>query len=227
MDQRHHCTMTQRHLIARKAVTPRWTHHSAQRRFPGNLKTPLLHRSSACHQRARQLSSASRRANCRAVESPEVSAEPDKSSTTSTGGSETAERFGIATRQLNELADSAPQDVYNSQSAVVSSAAQLAHLLGSSLKAGISESSALMADRGSRLGRNNLPERNQVPGPCLTALQTPLQAAHTSNALYHQNWTYGHVRNRLCPLLVYERILCGDRSPLYSACARMQPNMET
>ena len=183
MDVHHHCAMTLRHLIARGPVTPRcagMAHHGVQRHISGNLKTPLLHLNSTCHQHARQLSSASRRATCRAVKSPEVSAGPDKSSTASRDDPETAERFGVATRQLNELADSAPQDVFKSQSSIVSSAAQLAHLLDSSLTAGISESSAQMADRGSRLGKNRLPERDQVPALCLTAVQTPLKPALTS-----------------------------------------------
>ena len=176
MDVHHDCAMTLRHLIARRPVTPRcasMAHHGLQRHISGNLKTPLLHLNSACHHRAGQLSSASRRATCRAVKSPEVSAEPDKNSTASRDDSGTAGRFGVATRQLNELTDSAPQDVYKSQSSIVSSAAQLAQLLDSSLTAGISESSAHMADRGSRLGKNSLPERNQVPAICLTAIQIP------------------------------------------------------
>ena len=182
MDVHHHCTMTLRHLIARRPVNPRcagMAHHGVQRHISGNLKTLLLHLNGTCHQHARQLSSASTRATCRAVKSPEVSAEPDKSSTASRDDPGTAERFGVATRQLNELADSAPQDVYKSQSSIISSAAQLAQLLDSSLTAGISESSAQMADRGSRLGKNRLPERDQVPALCLTAVQTPLQPALT------------------------------------------------
>ena len=125
MDVHYHCTMTLRHLIARRSVTPRcagMAHHVVQRQISGNLKTPFLHLNRTCYQHARQLSSASRRATCRAVKSPEVSAEPDKSSTASRDDPGTAERFGVATTQLNELADSAPQDVYNSQSSIVSSA---------------------------------------------------------------------------------------------------------
>ena len=65
-------------------------------------------------------------------------------------------------RDLNKLADSAPQDVYNSQSSIIRSASQLAYLLDSSLNGGISDSTSQMDDRGSTLGRNSLPERDQV-----------------------------------------------------------------
>ena len=92
-----------------------------------------------------------------------MSAGKTKGVTNSTNGEERAGRFGLATAELSKLADSAPQDVFKSQSSIFSSAAQLAQLLDSSLTGGISESSAQMAERGSRLGQNKLPERDQVP----------------------------------------------------------------
>ena len=104
---------------------------------------------------------------CRAVKSSEVSAGKKKDTTNGTNTEGGNGRFGLATADLNKLADSAPQDVFRSSSGIISSAAQLAQLLDSSLTGGISESSTQMDERGTRLGRNRLPERDQVGKPSL------------------------------------------------------------
>ena len=99
---------------------------------------------------------------CRAVKTSEVSAEPEKDSTSSRDADGTDSRFGVGISDLNKLADSAPQDVYKSQSGIIRSASQLAYLLDSSLTGGISDSTSQMDDRGNTLGKNSLPERDQV-----------------------------------------------------------------
>ncbi len=163
MKGHHHCAMTLRHLLPRRAVI-------AQAQLTRQCG---LHRSALCdhaipssagtrqqQHRRRVLPSV-----CKAVKSPEVSAGKAKGTTGSTDGKDRTGRFGLATAELSKLADSAPQDVFKSQSSIFSSAAQLAQLLDSSLTGGISESTAQMADRGSKLGQNKLPERDQVsPG---------------------------------------------------------------
>lgn len=131
--------------------------HCALHRSVRKRETPSLADIRRQQQRCRVLPSI-----CKAVQRPEVSAERKKGIANDTNGQERTERFGLATADLNKLADSAPHDVYKAQSSIVSSAAQLAQLLDSSLTRGISESSAQMAERGSRLGQNKLPERNQV-----------------------------------------------------------------
>ena len=144
--------------------------HALHRNATRNRKISLLADIRRQQHRRRVLPSI-----CKAVQSPEVSAEKRKGTTNSTHGQGKTGRFGLATADLNKLADSAPEDVYKSQSSIVSSAAQLAQLLDSSLTGGISESSAQMAERGSRLGQNKLPERNQVSLGFTQHMQTACQ----------------------------------------------------
>ena len=165
MEGHHHCAMTLRHPLSIRAVGAQCQgirRHALHKRASESQGISSSAVTGQQHHRRGVFPSL-----CKAVKSPEVSAEKKKGSTSSTDGMEGSQRFGLATADLNQLADSAHKDVYKTSS-IVSSAAQLAHLLDSSLTGGISESSAQMADRGSRLGRNKLPERNQV---CLTWYQ--------------------------------------------------------
>ncbi len=160
MDGRHYCAMTLRHLlpgrgVAAQAQLPR--QRGLHKRALNSCGIPLSAGIRQQRHRCRVLP-----AVCKAVKSPEVSAGKTKGTTSSATGEERSGRFGLATAELSKLADSAPQDVFTSQSSIFTSAAQLAQLLDSSLTGGISESSAQIADRGSRLGQNKLPERDQV-----------------------------------------------------------------
>ena len=161
----HHCAMTLRHHNSQRAMMPRCQttqRHCSRAFLSGTQNVPprMVTRPDLHHHR--MLSAASRPLICRAAKTQETSIEREADSRRSGGGNGKASRFGVATKELNQLTDSAPQDVFKSQTSIIRSAAQLAHLLESSLTGGLSESSAQMADRGSTLGKNSLPERNQV-----------------------------------------------------------------
>ena len=169
MEGHHHCAMTLRHQCPRRAVTSRC---QIMRQRALYRSIPVIWRMRPAdvilqQQRRCRILPSVNSTTCKAVRTPEVSAGRKKGSTSSRDDKGRFERFGVATADLSKLADSAPQDVYNSKSSVVSSAAQLAQLLDSSLSGGISESSAKMADRGSKLGTNKLPDREQVQTGCL------------------------------------------------------------
>ena len=163
----HQCAMTLRHLASRRSLALRCQaeqHLQTQKRLPCHRKLPS-HSARRPKQRQCITSSADSSVICRAVKTSEVSAEPEKGSTSSRGDGGKDKRFGVGIRDLNKLADSAPQDVYSSQSSIIRSASQLAYLLDSSLTGGISDSTSQMDDRGSTLGQNSLPERDQVRLP--------------------------------------------------------------
>ena len=159
MEGHHHCAMTLRNLSPRAVIArcQLMRRYALDRSALGShIRHPLaVTRQQQYQRRVLPLC-------CRAVKSPEVSAGKKKGTTSSTHSEERSGRFGLATADLSKLADSAPQDVYKSQSSIISSAAQLAQLLDSSLTGGISESSEQMDERGTKLGMNRLPERNQV-----------------------------------------------------------------
>ena len=168
MRMHHQCAMTLRHLASRRSLAMRCQakqHSQTQRKLSCHRKPPSHAARRPQQRQCRVSSSADSSVICRAVKTSEVSAEPEKDSTSSRDDGGKDRRFGVGIRDLSKLADSAPQDVYNSQSSIIRSASQLAYLLDSSLTGGISESTSQMNDRGSTLGRNSLPERDQVRLP--------------------------------------------------------------
>ena len=165
MKVHHRCAMTLRHLANRRSLTLRCQaaqHLQTQRKAPYNRKSPFRAARRPQQRHCRVFPSADSSVVCRAVKTSEVSAEPENGSTSSRDDNGADRRFGVGVSDLNNLADSAPQDVYNSQSSIVRSAAQLASLLDTSLTGGIPDSTSQLEDRGSTLGKNSLPERNQL-----------------------------------------------------------------
>ena len=67
--------------------------------------------------------------------------------------------YGLSISDLQQLAEAPAQELF---SGPVSSAAELAELLRSSLETGICSSAAALEDRRQALGSNRLPEREQV-----------------------------------------------------------------